>query len=109
MDTNLVVVFRALVLNEQFQAFLPNLWLCGTAATVAAFRLVVVNAVIVISRFVRFTDHLALAEGPHHLHARLRVANMPDSVCKLGIRLTARKITQCVDEKICRLGRQYGL
>lgn len=87
-DTNLVFVFRTLVLNEELEALLPDLWLCGATTTIAALRFLVIRTIIFVFGFVRFANHFALATSPDDLHARFGITDMLDFISERGIRLT---------------------
>lgn len=85
--TNLVLIFRSLVLDEKLQAFFPNEWLCVTASTMTFLGFVRISFSTLFLGFVSLTDHLGLAVRPYNGHARLGIANMPDLVGEVGVGL----------------------
>lgn len=88
--TNLVFILGTLVLHEQLQALLSDKRLGSTTSSVTLLRLICVHILVIVSGLVRLTNHLALAKVPYDLHSSFRVADMPNSVCKIWVRLTTQ-------------------
>ena len=88
--TNLVFVLGALVLHKQLQTFFPDERLGSAASAMALLWLIRIHVLVLVSRLVRLTNHLALAKVPYNLHSSFGVADMPNSVCEIGVRLTTQ-------------------
>ena len=88
--TNLVFVLGALVLHKQLQTFLSDERLGSATSTMTFLRFICVHIFVLVSGLVRLTNHLALAKVPYNLHSSFGVADMPNSVCEIGVRLTTQ-------------------
>jgi hypothetical protein len=86
--TNLVLILRLFVLQEQFQAFLADQRLKVATAAMALFGLITVELALILL-FVSLTDHLTFAMVPDDGHSGLQISNMSDLIGEVGVRLTA--------------------
>jgi hypothetical protein len=86
-NTDIVFVLGLLVLHKQLEAFLTDDWLIVAAAAVLAGLL----ATALLLGLIRLARHLALTVGPDDGHAALRVADVPDLVCKVRVRLVCTR------------------
>ena len=86
--TNLVFVLGALVLHKQRQTFFPDERLGSAASAMALLWLIRIHVLVLVSRLVRLTNHLALAKVPYNLHTGFGITNVPDLLSECGVRLT---------------------
>ena len=85
--TYIIIIFRLLILKEQFQALLPDLRLTMATSAVALLRFVVLSVCSFLFRVIRLASCLGFAMSPDDRHPRLRVSYVTDFVRKIGIQL----------------------
>jgi hypothetical protein len=86
--TNLIIILRFLVLNEELQALLPDLGLDVPTTAVAFPDLVIILFRTFVLGVIRLADHFRFAVLPDDRHPGFRVANMTDFVGEIRIQLT---------------------
>jgi hypothetical protein len=71
-NTDVIVIFRFLILQEELQSLFPDQWLYMPTPPMTLLRLLVLAHPIVVG-FAGFTDHLSFAMIPNNDHAMLGI------------------------------------